>query len=91
MVNASFRWLNNVSGVQGFLASYWSAGFEPGIGPCFPLAGGLCIFYANAVGKRPIQRQPLLVLYKQQANPLLPTHNYTPPVISGNDKVRSIS
>ncbi len=33
MVNASLRWLNNVSGVYilhspGFLASYWSAGFE---------------------------------------------------------------
>jgi hypothetical protein len=29
-VNASLRWLNNVSGVllnPGFLASYWSAGF----------------------------------------------------------------
>jgi hypothetical protein len=29
-VNASLRWLNNVSNVylvQGFLASYWSAGF----------------------------------------------------------------
>jgi hypothetical protein len=33
--------------------------------------GGLCKFYANAGGKRPIQRQPLLVQYKQQANPLL--------------------
>jgi hypothetical protein len=41
-----------------------------GIGPCFPLAGGLCKFYANAGGKQPIQRQLLLVQYKQQANPL---------------------
>ncbi len=53
-----------------------------GIGPCFPLAGRLC----NAWGKRPIQRQPLLVKYKQLANPLLSAHNYTPLVISRNYK-----
>jgi hypothetical protein len=57
-----------------------------GIGPCFPLAGGLCKFYVNAGGKQPIQRQLLLVQYKQQANPLLPIHNYTSLVISRNDK-----
>jgi hypothetical protein len=28
-------------------------------------------FYANAEGKRPKERQPLLVQYKHQANPLL--------------------
>jgi hypothetical protein len=57
-----------------------------GIGPCFPLAGGLCKFYANTAGKRPIHRQPLLMQYKQQANPLLLTHNYTTLVISRNHK-----
>jgi hypothetical protein len=57
-----------------------------GIGPCFPLVGGLCKFYANAEGKRPIQRQQLLVQYKHQANPLLPMNNFTPVVISRNDK-----
>ncbi len=56
-----------------------------GIGPCFALAGGLCKFYANNGGKRPIQRQPLLVRYKQQANPLLLMTNYTPLVTSWND------
>jgi hypothetical protein len=35
-------------------------------------------FYANAGGKRPIQRQPLLVKFNQQANPLLSKNNYTP-------------
>jgi hypothetical protein len=40
-----------------------------GIGPCFPLAGGLCKSYANAGRKQPMQRQLLLVQYKQQANP----------------------
>jgi hypothetical protein len=53
-----------------------------GIGHCFPLAGRLC----NASGKRPIQRQPLLVKFNQLANPLLSVHHYTPLVISRNDK-----
>jgi hypothetical protein len=54
-----------------------------GIGPCFPLAGGLCKFYANVRGKQPIQRQLLFVQYKQQANPpLLSIHNYTPHVLA---------
>jgi hypothetical protein len=38
-----------------------------GIGPCFPLAGALCKLYANAVGKWQIERQALLVQYKQQS------------------------
>jgi hypothetical protein len=57
-----------------------------GVGPCFPLAEGLCKFYSNAGGKQPIQRQLLLVQYKQQANPLFSMHNYAPLVISGIDK-----
>jgi hypothetical protein len=52
-----------------------------GIGSPIPLAGGLCKLYANAGGKSQKQRQPLLVQYKQQANPLLSMHNYTPLVI----------
>jgi len=55
------------------------------------LAGGLLEFYANAGGKRPIQRQPLLVQYKQQANPLLSMNNYTPLVISGNGKNKQLT
>jgi hypothetical protein len=80
-------YLNQVSslltGQQGLV------GFS-GIGPCFPLARGLCKFYANTRGKRPIQRQPLLVQYKQQANPLLSMNNYTPLVISSNDKNKQL-
>jgi hypothetical protein len=57
-----------------------------GISPCFPLAGVLCKFYANAGGKQQIQRQLLLVQCKQQANPLLSMNNYTPLVISMNEK-----
>jgi hypothetical protein len=78
-VNASLLWLNNVSDVylvQVSLAFYWSAlsrvwDISSGIGDCFPLAGGLCKFYANAGGKRQVQRQLLLVKYKQQ-----PIHFY---------------
>jgi hypothetical protein len=58
---------------------------------CFPLAGGLHKFYANS---QPIQRQLLLVQYKQQANPLLSIHNYckyTPLVISRNDKNKQLT
>jgi hypothetical protein len=62
-----------------------------GIGSYFPLAGGLCKFYVNAGGKRPIQRQPLLVQYKQQANPLLSMNNYNPLMISGNDKNKQLT
>jgi hypothetical protein len=62
-----------------------------GIGSYFPLTGDLRIFYANAGGKRPIQRQPLLVQYKQQANPLLSMNNYTPLMISGNDKNKQLT
>jgi hypothetical protein len=62
-----------------------------GIGPCFPLAGGLCKFYAKAGGKRPLQRQPHLVQYKQQANPCLSMKNYNPLVISWNDKNKQLT
>jgi hypothetical protein len=43
-------------------------------------------FFANARGKRPTQRKPFLVQYKQQANPLLSMNNYTQVVISVNEK-----
>jgi hypothetical protein len=37
-----------------------------GIGPCFPLAGGLCKFYANAGGKLQIQRHTLLSMQENK-------------------------
>ncbi len=46
-----------------------------GIGPCFPLAGGLCKLYANARGKWQIQRQPLLV-HKVPGATLIQAQNY---------------
>jgi hypothetical protein len=55
------------------------------------LAGGLCKFYANPGGKQPMQRQLLLVQYKQQANQLLSTNNYTPLAISKNDKNKQLT
>jgi hypothetical protein len=35
-------------------------GHSSSIGPCFPLAGGLCNFYANAGGKQKIPQRQLL-------------------------------
>jgi hypothetical protein len=64
-VNASLHWINNIVVVYLLQVSSLL------IGPCFPLAGGLCKFYANAGGTQPIQRQLLLVQDKQQA-----THIY---------------
>jgi hypothetical protein len=61
-----------------------------GINPGFLLPGGLCKFYANAGGKKK-QRQLLLVQYKQQANPLLSAHNYTPLVSGRKDKNKQLT
>ena len=87
-------WLNNVVGVYLvkvsllLISRVWD--ISSCIDPCFPLAGGLCKFYANPGGKLPIQRQLLLVQYKQEANPLL-LHNYTPLVIGKNDKNKQLT
>jgi hypothetical protein len=59
-VNVSLDWLNNVVGmylVQISLLLNGQQGWEisSGISLCFPLAGGLCKFYANAGGTQPIQ------------------------------------
>jgi hypothetical protein len=92
-VNASLPWLNNVVRVYLVQVSLLFIG-QQGLGhffrymPLLPLAGGLCKFYANAGGKQPIQRQLLLVQYKQLANPLLSIYKYTPRVISRNDKTK---
>jgi hypothetical protein len=55
------------------------------------MAGGMCKFYANAVGQQQIQHQLLLVQYKQQANPILSMKKYTPLVISRNDKYKQLT
>jgi hypothetical protein len=62
-----------------------------GIGPSFPLARGLCKYFANAGGKQLIQCQLLVAQYKQQANPLLSMLNYTLLVISRNDKNKQLT
>ncbi len=58
-----------------FLDSYWSVFgtflHSSGICPFFPLAGGLYKLFANVGGKWQIQRQPLLVQYKQQCTIIL--------------------
>jgi hypothetical protein len=62
-----------------------------GIGPPFPLAGGLCKLYANAGGKLQIQSQSLSVHKKQQAYPLILMYNCTQVLISGNDKKKQLT
>ncbi len=59
-VNASLRWLNNVSSwcvLPCLVSRVWDISSD--VGPCF----SLCKFYTNARGKRPIQRHPLLGQY----------------------------
>jgi hypothetical protein len=65
--------------------------FDIGIEPCFLLTGGLCKFYANAGGKEPIHRQPLLVQYKHQTTRLLSMKSFTSFVISINDKNKQLT
>jgi hypothetical protein len=91
-VNVRLRWLNNVSGVYLVQISLILIGqqvwdISSGIGPCFPLAGALCKLYVNAGGKLQIHRQPLLVQYKQQANPPITIYYFSPLVISMNEKI----
>jgi hypothetical protein len=66
---------------------FWLPVISSGICPCFLLAGGLCKFYAYAGEKLPMQRQLLLVQCKQQAKPFLSMNNYSPLVISRNEKI----
>jgi hypothetical protein len=82
-VNASLAWLNNVVGVYLGQASLLLVGQQgladsSGIGPCFPLAGGLCKFYANAGGLQPIQRQLLLVIIQAASQSIFIIINYSP-------------
>ncbi len=65
----SLRLLNNVSGVYLVQVSFLIG--QQG------LARGLCKLCVNTREKLQIQRQPLLVQYKQQANAHLSMHNYT--------------
>ncbi len=70
-VNASLHWLNNVAGIYLVQVSLLPIGQQGLVDffryrPLFPLAGGLCKFYANAGGKQPIQRQLLFVQYKRK-------------------------
>jgi hypothetical protein len=99
MVNVSLLWLNTVRLAAvlspGFLASYWSAGFGTFL-HVSALASHWLEDYANIMptleeNDQYMQRQPLLVQYKQQANPLLLMHNYTPLLISRNFKNKQIT
>ncbi len=91
-VNASLCWLNNVSGVYFVQVSLLLIGLR-GLGTFLQASAlasfGLedCANFTPTPGENDqLSRQLLLVQFKQQANPLLSMHNYTPFVISGNDE-----
>ncbi len=72
-------WLYNVSGiyvrVHGCPFFLLVCNVSSGIGPCFLLAGGVCKFYAYRPWSKTTNTspKPVLVQYKQHANPLLST------------------
>jgi hypothetical protein len=93
------HWLNNVRrGVltSGFLASYLTAEF----GRFLQVVALASHWLEDCANFTPtpeenyypvIQRQPLLVPYKQQANPILTMNNNIPLVISWNDKNKQLT
>jgi hypothetical protein len=92
------RWLKNVTGVYLIQVSLLSIG-QQGFGhlfgyrPLLPI--GLRIVQILRQRRRKTTNTSpttLTVLqYKQQANPLLTMHRYTPLVISGNDKNKQLT
>jgi hypothetical protein len=96
VVNASLCWLNNVSDeylVQVSLLLFGQQGLEHFFRyqPLLPIGWMILLILSNAKEKRIIQHQPLLVKYKQHANPLLSKNNFTPLVISRNDKNKQLT
>jgi hypothetical protein len=81
-VHASLPWLYNVVGVYLVQVSLLLIG-QQGLGHFFryrlllPIGWRIVQIYSNAGGTQPIQRQLLLVQYKQQANPLSNTKLYS--------------
>ncbi len=91
-MNAILRWLNNVSGVYLvqvpcflLVSRVWE--ISSGMGSGFPWLNDC----ANFTPLPEENDQPLLVQYKQQANPHISMHNYTPTGISGNDKNKQLT
>jgi hypothetical protein len=62
-----------------------------GIGICFPLAGGLCKLYANALRKTTNTAQTTLSAIQAASQSTFITSLLTPLVISGNDKNRQLT
>ncbi len=74
--------------IPGFLDFNCSAGFGTFLQVSAFASDGLedCANFTPTPEENDPIHRPLLVQYKLQANPLLSMHNYTPLVISGNDK-----
>jgi hypothetical protein len=96
-VNASLRWLNNVVGLSLVQVSSLLIG-QQGLGhffryrprPLLHIGWRIVQILRYAGGKQPMQRQLVLAQCKQQANPVLSINNYTPLVISRNDKHKQL-
>jgi hypothetical protein len=99
-VNASLRWLNNVTVVacryliQVSLLLIGQQGYADFFRyrPLLRIGWRILQFYAKARGKRLIQRhQPLLLQYKNQANSLLSMNIYIPLMIIRNYKNKKLT
>jgi hypothetical protein len=95
-VNASLRWLDNVSGVYLVQVSLFLIG-QQGLKyffryrPLLPIGWRTVQILRQCRRKQPIQRKLLLLQYKQQANPFLSMNNYNPLLISWNDKNKQLT
>jgi hypothetical protein len=92
-VNASLRWLNNVSGVYLTQVSLLLIVQQDLVDffryrPFLPIGWRIVQILRQRRGKQQILRQ---LLFVQQASPLLSMKKYTPLVISRNDKNRQLT
>ncbi len=85
-VNASLRWLNNVSRIYLTQVSWFLIGQQH-------LASHWLADCANAItgGQQQIQSQLLLVQHKKQVIPFLSMYKYSPLVIRRNDKNKQLT
>ncbi len=96
-VNARLCWFDNVKGVylvQVFLILIGQLGLGHfhRCRPLLPIGWRIVqILRQRQKENDHYSAKPLLMQYKQQASTLLSRHNYTPLVISGNDKNKQLT
>ncbi len=97
MVNASLRWLNNVTGLYLVQVSLLHNG-QQGLGhfffkyrPLLPIGWRIVKILRQRLRKITNTARTPLSAIQAATNPLLSMHNYTPLVISGNDKNKKLT